>query len=45
MSELPDIREEKVQAIKAQVEREHTTMSGEQIAEKMVGESIVDLFA
>ncbi|MBP7765342.1 MAG: flagellar biosynthesis anti-sigma factor FlgM [Deltaproteobacteria bacterium] len=45
VSELPDIREEKVQAIKAQVEKGTYNVSGEQIAEKMVGESIVDLFA
>ena len=45
VSKLPDVREEKVQEIKAQVEKGTYNVSGEQIANKMVGESIVDLFA
>ncbi len=45
VSKLPDVREEKVQEIKNQVEKGTYNVSGEQIANKMVGESIVDLFA
>jgi negative regulator of flagellin synthesis FlgM len=45
VSKLPDVREEKVQEIKAQVEKGTYNVSGEQIADKMVGETIVDLFA
>lgn len=45
VSQLPDVREEKVQEIKAQVETGTYNVSGEQIANKMVGESIIDLFA
>jgi len=45
VSRLPDVREEKVQEIKSQVEKGTYNVSGEQIANKMVGESIVDLFA
>jgi len=45
VSQVPDVREEKVQEIKAQVETGTYNVSGEQIANKMVGESIIDLFA
>ena len=45
VSKLPEVREEKVQEIKAQVEEGTYNVSGEQIANKMVGESIIDLFA
>ena len=45
VSRLPDVREEKVQEIKAQVEKGTYNVSGEKIAEKMVRESIVDIFA
>jgi negative regulator of flagellin synthesis FlgM len=45
VSKAPDVREEKVQEIKSQVEQGTYNVSGEQIANKMVGESIVDLFA
>ena len=45
VSKVPDVREEKVQEIKSQVEKGTYNVSGEQIANKMVGESIVDLFA
>lgn len=45
VSKLPDVREEKVQEIKSQVEKGTYNVSGEQIANKMVGESIIDLFA
>ncbi len=45
LSQLPDVREEKIQEIKSQVEKGTYNVSGEDIAGKMVGESIVDLFA
>jgi negative regulator of flagellin synthesis FlgM len=45
VSKAPDVREQKVQAIKSQVEQGTYNVSGEQIANKMVGESIIDLFA
>lgn len=45
VSKVPDVREEKVQEIKAQVDNGTYNVSGEQIANKMVGESLVDLFA
>ncbi|MGV8056614.1 MAG: flagellar biosynthesis anti-sigma factor FlgM [Smithellaceae bacterium] len=45
LSKVPDVREEKVQEIKSQVEKGVYNVSGEKIAGKMVGESIIDLFA
>jgi negative regulator of flagellin synthesis FlgM len=45
LSQEPDIREEKVKEIKSQVDSGKYNVSGEKIAGKMVGESIVDLFA
>ncbi|MBP7232534.1 MAG: flagellar biosynthesis anti-sigma factor FlgM [Syntrophaceae bacterium] len=45
MSGLPDVREEKVQAIRFQVVNGAYNVSGAQIANKMVGESLLDLFA
>lgn len=45
VTQLPDVREQKVQEIKTQVEQGTYNVSGEQIANKMVGESIIDLFA
>lgn len=45
LSQLPDVREQKVQEIKSQVDSGKYNVSGEKIAGKMVGESIVDLFA
>jgi negative regulator of flagellin synthesis FlgM len=45
VSKLPDVREERVQDIKNHVEKGTYNVSGEQIANKMVGESIIDLFA
>jgi negative regulator of flagellin synthesis FlgM len=45
LSQVPDVREEKVQEIKSQVEKGTYNVSGEKIAGKMVGESLVDIFA
>lgn len=45
MTKLPDEREEKVQEIKAQVEKGIYNVNAEKIADKMVKESIIDIFA
>jgi negative regulator of flagellin synthesis FlgM len=45
LSAVPDVREQKVQGIKSQVENGKYNVSAEKIAGKMVGESIVDIFA
>jgi negative regulator of flagellin synthesis FlgM len=45
VAKLPDVREEKVQDIKSQVDKGTYNVSGAQIADKMVKESIVDIFA
>jgi negative regulator of flagellin synthesis FlgM len=45
LNSLPDVREEKVQEIKAQVEKGTYKVNAEKIADKMVKESIVDIFA
>ena len=45
VSELPEVREEKVQELQERIEKGAYDVSGEKIAEKMVGESIIDLFA
>jgi negative regulator of flagellin synthesis FlgM len=45
LNSLPDVREEKVQEIKAQVEKGTYNVNAEKIADKMVKESIVDIFA
>jgi negative regulator of flagellin synthesis FlgM len=45
LSQEPDVREEKIKEIKSQVDSGKYNVSGEKIAGKMVGESIVDLFA
>jgi negative regulator of flagellin synthesis FlgM len=45
LSAVPDIREGKVQEIKSQVNKGTYNVSAEKIAGKMVGESIVDIFA
>lgn len=42
---IPDIREDKVQQIKKQINEGTYNVSGEKIAEKMVSESLLDIFA
>ncbi len=42
---IPDIREEKVQELKSRIEAGTYNVSGEQIAGKIVGESLLDIFA
>jgi len=39
------VREEKVQEIKSQVQQGIYEINGDKIAEKMVAESIIDIFA
>jgi len=45
LSKLPDVRDEKVQEIKSQVDKGTYNVNAEKIADKMVKESIVDIFA
>ncbi|HPJ97483.1 MAG TPA: flagellar biosynthesis anti-sigma factor FlgM [Syntrophales bacterium] len=42
---IPDIREEKVQELKGRIEAGTYNVSGEKIAGKIVGESLLDIFA
>ena len=45
LAKLPEIREEKVQELKTQIEAGTYNVSGDKIADKMVGESLLDIFA
>jgi negative regulator of flagellin synthesis FlgM len=45
ISKLPDVREEKVQALKDQVEKGTYRVDADKVAEKMVGESLIDLLS
>jgi negative regulator of flagellin synthesis FlgM len=45
LDQTPDIREDKVLELKRQIDSENYRIDAEKIAEKMVGESIIDLFA
>ena len=45
ISNLPDVRDEKVQALKDQIEKGTYKVDAEKTAEKMVGESLLDIFA
>jgi negative regulator of flagellin synthesis FlgM len=45
VSKLPDVREEKVQALKDQIEKGGYKVDAEKVAGKMVGESLLDIFA
>jgi negative regulator of flagellin synthesis FlgM len=42
---LPDIREEKVQELKRQIEADTYSVNTDKLAQKIVGESLIDLFA
>ena len=44
LSKLPDVREEKVQEVQKMLKDGTYNVSADQIAGKMVGESILDLF-
>ena len=43
IEELPDVREEKVRELQDQIETGRYDVSGEKIAGKMLGESILDI--
>ena len=43
IAELPDIREEKVQDLKSRIDQGNYNVSGEKIAEKLLGESVTDI--
>jgi negative regulator of flagellin synthesis FlgM len=45
VDQTPDIREDKVIELKHQIESDNYRINAENIAEKMVGESLIDLFA
>ncbi|MCX5819693.1 MAG: flagellar biosynthesis anti-sigma factor FlgM [Deltaproteobacteria bacterium] len=45
VAQLPEIREEKVQELKTQIEKGTYNINGGQIAEKMIGESLIDIFS
>jgi negative regulator of flagellin synthesis FlgM len=45
LDQTPDIREDKVLELKRQIDSESYRINAEKIAEKMVGESFIDLFA
>jgi len=40
---LPDVREEKVQELKDQIKNEKYDVNGEEVAEKMLNESLLDI--
>ncbi len=45
VTSLPDVRQEKVQEIKAQVDKGTYDVNAGKIADKMMKESIIDIFA
>ena len=45
VDQTPDIREEKVQELKSQIDTGSYKVNSAKVAEKMVGESLIDLFA
>ena len=45
ISSLPDVREDKVQALKDQIEKGTYKVDAEKVAEKMVGESLLDVLS
>jgi len=45
INRLPDIREDKVRELKDKIERGIYDIDGQKIAEKMVVESLLDIFA
>ena len=45
VNQLPDVREDKVRELKDQVDKSTYTVNGQKIAEKMVSESLLDIFA
>ena len=45
VSQLPDVREDKIRELTDQVDRGAYDVNGQKIAEKMVSESLLDIFA
>jgi negative regulator of flagellin synthesis FlgM len=45
ISNLPDVREDKVQALKDQIEKGTYRVDAGKVADKMVGESLIDLLS
>jgi len=45
VDQTPDIREEKVLELKRQIDSGNYTLNSDKIAEKMVGESLIDIIA
>ena len=45
VSQLPDVREEKISELKDKVDKGAYDVNGQKIAEKMVAESLLDIFA
>jgi len=45
INDLPDIREDKVQELKARIENGTYEVNSEDIAKKIVSESLIDIFA
>ena len=45
ISKLPDVREDKVQALKDQIEKGTYRVDADKVADKMVGESPIDLLS
>ena len=45
VDDLPDVREDKVLDLKKQINEGTYNVNGEKIAEKMLGESMLDIFA
>lgn len=45
IEELPDVRQEKVDALKEQIHQGTYDVNGEKVAQKMIGESLLDIIA
>ena len=45
VAQLPEVREEKVEALKARIESGAYNVNGNQISKKMVGEALTDIIA
>ncbi|MDQ5988371.1 MAG: hypothetical protein CSYNP_04131 [Syntrophus sp. SKADARSKE-3] len=45
LADIPDVREDKVQQLKKQIDEGTYNVSGEKIAEKMVSEALLDIIA
>jgi len=45
VDEIPDIRESKVESLKSQIESGTYNVKGEEVAKKIIGEAMLDIFA